>query len=35
VIQCQIGAPLSDQLKVLDLLPHAVLDYIRKRGLYR
>jgi nicotinate-nucleotide adenylyltransferase len=35
VIQCQFGAPPSDQLKVLDLLPHAVLDYIRARGLYR
>jgi nicotinate-nucleotide adenylyltransferase len=34
-IQDQLGTSPSDPLKELDLLPHAVLDYIRKRGLYR
>ncbi len=31
VIHSQLEAPLSE----LDLLPHAVLDYIREHGLYR
>ncbi len=35
VIQDQIGASPADPLKELDLLPHAVLDYIRDRRLYR
>jgi nicotinate-nucleotide adenylyltransferase len=35
VIQRQFGSAPSDLLTELDLLPHAVLDYIRERGLYR
>jgi nicotinate-nucleotide adenylyltransferase len=35
VIQGHLGAFPADPLKELDLLPHAVLDYIRARGLYR
>jgi nicotinate-nucleotide adenylyltransferase len=34
-IRSRFSASLSDPLPELSLLPHAVLDYIRERGLYR